>query len=193
MTNTARPLLVFDLDETLLHCQEQDFRDAEYTTEFGFVALRPGIDEMLDQLAEHYDFMIWSNNGRPYIDKMLGLAWPEQHKLVDIFTSSDSGVLARDGMGVPFFKETRKVAKRHPQYHLDRILGVDDNQGVYRRNYGNLVSVTPFTGPFCDELERLSRYLEKIASVENLRKLEKRYWRTYQPVLSRVSDGLSMD
>lgn len=190
MTSTARPLLVFDLDETLLHCQEQDFRDAEYTTEFGFVAIRPGVDEMLDQLADYYDFMIWSNNGRPYIDKMLELAWPAQHKLLDIFTSSDSSVLARDGMGVPFFKETRKVAKRHPQYHLDRILGVDDNQGVYRRNYGNLVSVTPFTGPFNDELGRLAHYLDSIAGVENLRKLEKRYWRTSRTVQPRSSEVL---
>lgn len=181
MPELSRPLLVFDLDETLLHCQEKDFIDAETTTRYGFVAIRPGVEQMLDGLAEHYDFMIWSNNGTPYIETMLGLFWPERHKLIDIFTSSDSGILGRDGMGVPHFKETRKVAKRHPKYQLDRILGIDDNVGVYKRNYGNLVSVAPFTGPFDDETSKLKDFLVSIAGTENMRKLEKRYWRAVKP------------
>lgn len=181
MPDQSKPLLIFDLDETLMHCEEKDFREAEHSTEYGFVAVRPGVDEMLDQLASHYDFMIWSNNGRPYIDRLLGLLWPAHHKLIDIFTSSDSGRLVRDAMAVPFFKETRKVIKRHPQYDLNRALGVDDNVGVYRRNYGNLVQVTPFTGPYNDELARLSKFLLSIADEPDLRKIEKRYWRSSRP------------
>lgn len=178
MNDLRKPLLVFDLDETLLHCQEQDFREAEVTTEYGYVAIRPGVSEMLDGLSGHYDFMIWSNNGRPYIDTMLQLFWPDRHGLIDVFTSSESSLLERQGMGVPHFKETRKVAKRHPQYHLDRILGVDDNAGVYRRNYGNLVSVTPFEGPYDEEMAKLQNFLASISGQDNLRKLEKRYWRS---------------
>lgn len=183
MTQDSKPLLVFDLDETLLHCQETDFREAEHTTDFGFVAIRPGVDELLGRLQDHYDFMIWSNNGKPYIDRMLGLFWPEQHKLVDIFTSSDSTILARDGMGVPFYKETKKIAKRHKSYDLDRILGIDDNVGVYRKNYGNLVAVTPFIGAYDEELSRLGDFLLHISPEPNLRKLEKRYWRKPRPAV----------
>lgn len=187
MTDTTRPLLVFDLDETLLHCQKQDFRDAEHSTEFGFVAVRPGVDDMLDQLADHYDFMIWSNNGRPYIDKMLSLAWPAQHTLVDVFTSSESSILGQNGMGVPYFKETRKVAKKHPAYVLDRILGIDNDPGVYRRNYGNLVTVKSFTGDYDEELSRLADYLERISRIQDLRKVEKRYWRSGSPHAPQAS------
>lgn len=178
MPQHSRPLIVFDLDETLLHCQEKDFREAEYTTEYGYVAIRNGVDEMLDGLAGQYDFMIWSNNGRPYIDAMLKLVWPERHALVDVFTSSESTIVGRDGMGIPFYKETRKVAKRHPEYDLNRILGIDDKPAVYSRNYGNLVCVSEFVGPFDQELVQLRTFLESIAGNDNLRKLEKRYWKS---------------
>lgn len=181
MPDQNRPLLVFDLDETLMHCQDDDFREAEYTTEYGFVAVRNGVDDMLDTLADHYDFLIWSNNGRPYIDAMLKLVWPERHKLIDVFTSAEATVVGVQGIGVPFFKETRKVAKRHSQYPLDRILGVDDRPAVYSRNYGNLVAVSPFTGAYDEELLKLTGFLVQIANKDNLRKIEKRYWRTPRP------------
>lgn len=178
MPDQKRPLLVFDLDETLMHGRDTDFREAEYTTEYGFVAVRNGVDEMLDTLSNHYDFMIWSNNGRPYIDAMLKLVWPEHHKLIDVFTSAEATVIGMQGIGVPFFKETRKVAKRHSQYPLDRILGVDDRPAVYKRNYGNLVAVSPFTGAYDEQLIKLADFLVQIACEEDLRKVEKRYWRT---------------
>lgn len=181
MPDLNKPLLVFDLDETLMHCQDTDFRDAEYTTEYGFVAVRNGVDEMLDTLASHYDFMIWSNNGRAYINDILKLAWPERHSLIDVFTSAEATVVGVEGIGVPFFKETRKVAKRHPQYSLDRIIGIDDRPAVYRRNYGNLVAVSPFTGAYDEELLKLSGFLVQIANKDNFRKIEKRYWRTSRP------------
>jgi TFIIF-interacting CTD phosphatase-like protein len=181
MPDQNRPLLVFDLDETLMHGQDDDFREAEYTTEYGFVAVRNGVDEMLDTLANHYDFMIWSNNGRPYIDAMLKLVWPERHTLIDVFTSAEATVVGREGIGLPFFKETRKVAKRHSQYPLDRILGIDDRPAVYSRNYGNLVAVSPFTGAYDEELLKLTGFLIQIADKDNLRKIEKRYWRTPRP------------
>lgn len=182
MNHSSRPLLVFDLDETLIHCQNKDFRESEHTTPHGFVAIRHGVEEMLDGLAEHYDFMIWSNSGRPYIDDMLKLFWPTQHSLIDIFTSAESIVIGVDGMGVPFLKETRKVANRHRQYRLDRILGVDDKPNVYQRNFGNLIAVSPFLGGYDEQLLQLTNFLIKIAGKDNLRKIEKRYWRTEKAV-----------
>jgi RNA polymerase II subunit A small phosphatase-like protein len=189
MPEQNKPLLIFDLDETLMHGRDTDFREAEHTTEYGFVAVRNGVDDMLDTLADHYDFLIWSNNGRPYIDAMLKLVWPERHPLVDIFTSAEATVIGMDGIGIPFYKETRKVAKRHPQYSIDRILAVDDRPAVYRRNYGNLVAIAPFTGGYDEHLLHLAEFLIKIASKENLRKIEKRYWRS-QPPTSTPDIGL---
>jgi hypothetical protein len=158
MNHSSRPLLVFDLDETLIHCQNKDFRESEHTTPHGFVAIRHGVEEMLDGLAEHYDFMI------------------------DIFTSAESIVIVVDGMGVPFLKETRKVANRHRQYRLDRILGVDDKPNVYQRNFGNLIAVSPFLGGYDEQLLQLTNFLIKIVGKDNLRKIEKRYWRTERAV-----------
>ena len=55
---------------------------------------------------------------------------------------------------------------------------VDDTQKKLRRNYGNLVRVSPFEGDQRDEeLLDLMTYLERIKGAENIRSIEKRGWR----------------
>jgi RNA polymerase II subunit A small phosphatase-like protein len=56
---------------------------------------------------------------------------------------------------------------------------VDDTPSKHQRNYGNLVTVKAFIGDQQDnELLLLATYLKQLAIESNVRKVEKRYWRT---------------
>lgn len=177
MNLLPKPLLVLDLDETLIHCKSTPFREAQHSNNQGFVCVRDGLDEFLNKVNEHYDMMVWSNSGPEYVHTMLALIWPEDITLVDIFTSAESSRKIKEGLGFPFFKDVKTILKKHPGYSKNRILALDDKPEVWSRNYGNLVSVSPFHGQPDTELEKAAHYLSCIRDVPDLRALEKRYWK----------------
>jgi RNA polymerase II subunit A small phosphatase-like protein len=73
-------------------------------------------------------------------------------------------------------KPLKKLKRRG--YDLARVLVVDDSPEKLTRNYGNLVQVSPFLGDSNDdELQDLSRYLTELASLLDVRPVEKRQWR----------------
>ena len=73
-------------------------------------------------------------------------------------------------------KDLRKV--RRLGYDLRRVIFIDDTARKLERSYGNLVRVRPFKGdPDDDELLHLARYLDRLDREENIRAVEKRYWR----------------
>ena len=56
---------------------------------------------------------------------------------------------------------------------------LDDRPEVYARSYGNLVQIPPYLGAADDEeLRLLARYLPRLADCPNVRRVEKRHWRT---------------
>lgn len=181
-----RPLLVIDLDETILCCRDTPPCAHAIPTAMGHVIPRPGLGHFLDKVSQHYDMMIWSRNGTEYIHLMLETVWPKHIQLIDVFDQSHCSRLVRDGMSEPMFKDMKKVAKKHKQYEIRRMIGIDDLPLAYKRNYGNLVKVTAYKGGPDDELQRLSEFLIELSKHEDMRKVEKRYWRkpSHQPDFS---------
>lgn len=56
---------------------------------------------------------------------------------------------------------------------------VDDTPKKLRRNYGNLVRVLPFEGDQRDEeLPDLIEYLNQLKDAKNIRRVEKRGWKS---------------
>jgi len=73
-------------------------------------------------------------------------------------------------------KSLQKVLRRG--YRREHVIAVDDSPEKWSRSYGNLVRVHPYGGETTDqELPLLARYLERLRDVENVRAVEKRYWR----------------
>jgi carboxy-terminal domain RNA polymerase II polypeptide A small phosphatase len=76
-----------------------------------------------------------------------------------------------------FAKDLKKVKRMG--FSLDRVLIVEDTPQKVERNYGNAIYVCPFYGdPNDSELPKLGRYLRSLATVPNVRCIEKRGWRT---------------
>ena len=79
-----------------------------------------------------------------------------------------------------YAKDLSKV--RRLGFELERILIVDDSPEKLAKHYGNHIQVAPFTGDESDhELRDLLPFLDFLRTAENVRRIEKRFWRQYRP------------
>lgn len=178
MMHMQRPLLILDLDETLVYADEQpleracDFRVGPY-----HVYRRPFIEEFWKSASEWFEMAVWTSSGAAYasltVRGLLGAAplaflWSRERctRRYDPERQDEY-----------WLKDLKKVERLG--YSLDRILMVDDSPEKLQRNYGNHIRVTPFVGDPNDiELQQLISFLEHLRDAENVRSVEKRGWRS---------------
>jgi RNA polymerase II subunit A small phosphatase-like protein len=175
-----RPLLILDIDETLLHAREEPLgRECDFQLYDYHVYLRPHVRLFLESASERYDLACWSSATRNYVaamvkELMVGLTaeplfiWDRSRctRRFDFVHQEEY-----------FLKDLKKVRRRG--FDLDRVLILEDEPRKVNRNFGNAIYVKPFEGDLDDdELLRLAQYLLSIDSVDNFRHLEKRSWRS---------------
>lgn len=171
-------LLILDIDETLLFASQQALdQKHDFLAEHYFVYKRPYLEEFLEFAFNNFKVAIWTSSNELYAN----------HIVKQIITSPDAleFVWARSKCVAKFNPETwehdyikdLKKAKKNG-YNLKDMIMVDDTPKKLRRNYGNLVRVTPFMGDQRDEeLLDLATYLEQLKGEKNIRKVEKRGWK----------------
>jgi carboxy-terminal domain RNA polymerase II polypeptide A small phosphatase len=178
----TRPLLILDLDETMISATERqpktghDFKVTGY-----YVRKRPHTAEFLRQASAWFDLAVWSSGGDDYVAAVVAHVFPPDAILQ--FVWGRSRCVARyDGeLQRPFFlKDLKKVKRRG--FDLNRVLIIDDCPDMVSRNYGNRLSLRPFEGEDGDrELLDVLPFLEWLKDQDNFRAVEKRTWRTRQP------------
>lgn len=191
VVNDASPLLVLlDLDNTLIYtsvyplrAKKHDFRPGkEYTYK------RPGVEKFLQELFAdpRFDIMVWTTAGRDYAEVVLKGLGIDKNELKLFLTSADSikSELLPTDYGFANFnyrlnKDLIKV-RRKSKYKLSRIVAVDDNTGVFLRQYSNQVKMPFYEGneeenPF----PNLFSFLEHLHGQENVRPVEKRGWNNF--------------
>ncbi len=177
--NQSLPLLILDLDETLICGAEREgARPCDFRVGPFHVYKRPHLDEFLSGAGKHYRLAIWSSASSDYVagvaQRILppGLEWA--------FVWSRERCTAKrnpETFETEYIKDLRK-AKR-AGYDLERILVVDDTRHKVARNYGNAIYLAPFEGDPTDaELPLLLKYLENLVGCQNFRAVEKRGWRS---------------
>ena len=182
-TQAQRPLLVLDLDETLVHAEEKDKpflfgRSPDFTTSDYVVYKRPHLDEFLSRMWKLYDLAVWSAAGTLYVNRVVEVIFDGYTQPVFVF----SGVRTtrrfdHDRHEAYYIKDLKKVRKRG--FDLRRVLIADDLELNAQRNFGNAIYVKEFNGELDDnELLLLADYLEQLADKPNFRAIEKRYWRS---------------
>ncbi len=183
-TQAQRPLLVLDLDETLVHAEEKDKpllfgRSPDFTTSDYVVYKRPHLDEFLSRMWKLYDLAVWSAAGTLYVNRVVECVFNDKYRQ-PVFVFSGIRTTRRfdhDRHEAYFIKDLKKVRKRG--FDLRRVLIADDLELNAQRNYGNAIYVKEFNGePDDNELLLLAEYLEKLADKPNFRTVEKRYWRS---------------
>lgn len=176
--NEARPLLVLDLDETLVSA-EDDARGIPGEVAFAehYVVARPGLDGFLREVRAAYDVAIWTASTadyaepivRHFIQEPLAFLWDRAR------CTLHSDIHTRDWV---YLKDIKKLVRAG--YSKERILIVDDTPAKIARSYGNYVRIAPFEGDLADEeLKLLAPYLVSIAATKNMRSLDKRGWRNH--------------
>ena len=92
--------------------------------------------------------------------------------------ASDRSTVAYDMKWLEYYKRKNIKKVKRKGYRLESIIAVDDTAQKWERSYGNLVRVNPFEGEETDdELKYLLLYLDQLRYEENIRSVEKRFWR----------------
>lgn len=176
-----KPLLILDLDETLIRATEEPL---DYPCDFILAAYavykRPFLNEFLDTVLEWFDVAVWSS-APSYVQGVterlfmnlgtLRFAWSNER----CTRRYDPELLEEY-----WVKDLRKV--RRAGYALERVVVLDDTPAKLERHYGNHLRLRPFMGERDDrELQLVLPFLKWLRTVENVRLVEKRAWRTFVP------------
>jgi TFIIF-interacting CTD phosphatase-like protein len=172
-----KKLLILDLDETLIFAEETPLeRRADFLVGQFFVYKRPHLQEFIKFCTENFEVAVWTSSTRNYATKIVEEIFPNANELV-FFWSRERCTQSFDAENYAYFHEKKMSKVRRCGYDLKKVIVVDDSPEKWRNSYGNLVRVKPFFGETDDsELKRLIIYLERLKSVENIRKTEKRNW-----------------
>jgi RNA polymerase II subunit A small phosphatase-like protein len=181
-------LIVWDLDETLIHCDDDfdvdrddpDFTDTSDGDNLRFF-VRPGARDIVQKLENDDRFIqgVFTAASQPYAKLVVSNVWPAGTSPVFLFardrvTQQHTSMFGHE-TSTNQLKDLKKVHKLG--YDLSRTLAIDDKPSVYARHYGNTIHIPAYLGEKQDDaLSLLSKYLETFAPVENVRHVEKRGW-----------------
>lgn len=182
------PLLILDLDETLIHATSKPLAYPAHFQVFHYhVYLRPHLHPFLAELKNHYQLAIWSSASDDYVDEIiqqtiptaipLQFVWGRSKCTYKIVPKIDEFGYYSDTYGSHhhYIKLLKKVKKLG--YSLAQVLIVDDTPEKVANSYGNAIYLNEFTGnPADDTLVKLLKYLIQLAPESNYRIIEKRHW-----------------
>lgn len=157
MSNSKKPNILLDLDQTLISAEpteEYDFKkNKERADKFTYhdmdgyyiVFERPGLQKFLDWLFANYNVSVWTAASKDYalfiVDKIL-LSNPNR-KLDHIFFSYHCDVSNAKKDGTKNIKTLGEVFKL-PKYKLDNTIILDDYDEVYNTQPKNCIIAHPF-------------------------------------------------
>lgn len=182
-------LLILDIDETLIHATNQKLeREPEFRVFHYYVYERPYLKEFLKFCNEHFRIAIWSSASDNFVSEVVKIIIPPEIELEFVWSRNkctyslnvsrdEDGYYNLDGLShYSFTKQFKKLRKKG--YDLSRVLMIDDTPEKLANSYGNAIYVREYTGGEEDnELKLLTNYLLKLKNEENVRTIEKRFWR----------------
>jgi RNA polymerase II subunit A small phosphatase-like protein len=159
-------LIVFDLDETLVHATKVPLPYA-HTFQVGpyFVYVRPFASELIKFCASHFEVAVWSSSSERYVEKLTAELFGTTFPVVFSWAVSKcvQKVDPRSN-GYVYIKDLRKVMKHG--YAADEIIMIDDSPEKLQRQPTRHLCLPAFTGdPLDTELlgviERIKAMAER--------------------------------
>jgi hypothetical protein len=178
MSDNDKPLLILDLDETLIRgVREPLGRVPEMSVGPYSIYFRPFARDFLASRVVRFTLGFWSSSSLNYVgpicqELMKGLPEPlfvwDRSRCIQMYDFHG---------GKEFYlKDLSRVAKNGVD--LARVLIVDDEPRKLTLNHGNAIYVQSFLGDQADEeLKLLAEYLDRISDVQDFRRLDKQNWR----------------
>ena len=175
-----KPLLILDLDETLIYSSLEKLPDTEQLQHIiwnkYFIHQRPFLNKFLHRIKDYYKLAVWTSAGDEYAAKIIGFTGLQNLSLEFIWTRKRCTLKREPETGTSYYlKNLKKVFKLG--YLKEKVLIVDDTPENLNQQYGNYIRILPFQGDKNDrDLLKLLNYLIRISDEENFRKIEKRGW-----------------
>jgi len=174
------PLLILDLDETLIWAREEhasrcDFRVFSYS-----VNRRPWLNEFLRRVRQWYRIAVWTSSGEEYAGDVVAHIFGSKPNLEFVWANSRCRRRYDPERQHHYeIKDLKKVKKRG--YSLCHVLMLDDSPEKLQRNFGNHLQLKPFEGdPLDQELLDVLPYLEWLSKEDDFRAIDKRSWRQHE-------------
>lgn len=174
-----KKLIVLDLDETLIHATHQsllpniNFEYSDYA-----VYLRPHLHDFFQYLSQKFYIGIWSSADDRYVEDIVKLITPKNIKLEFVWGRSRCSKRKNIELDRYIYEKRLEKLKRLG-YNLTQIIIIDDSPEKVKENYGNAIYINPYIGNTDDEeLLLLIKYLDTLISVDNVRAVEKRDWKS---------------
>lgn len=180
-------LLIFDLDETLIHASRTELhRKADYFIEGFHVYKRPFLGEFLEQCLNKYRIAIWSSAEDNYVRAVVQKTLPF-NQLEFVWARSNCSVkvvkkpLLEGFEGGGYYKEhqwikpLRKVKIKG--VGIKSMLIIDNSPYKVIDSRENALIVPSYEGDDTDTtLEQLLNFLEIFEEVKDVRKVKKDQW-----------------
>ena len=173
-----RPLLILDLDETLVSASAEPRDHWEFRVGAYYVVRRPHLEQFLQRIFEWYAVAVWTSSGETYAEELVPIIFRDPSQLEFCWAAPRCtrryDLDLRQHYAV---KDLKKVRRRG--YSLERVVMIDDSPEKLERNYGNHLRIAPFEGdPDDRELLAVLPFLGWLKQQPDLRAIEKRNWRT---------------
>ena len=186
MMNSKRLLLIFDLDETLVHSTKAKLNQgADFEVGGYYIYKRPHLDAFLKACSKKYRIAIWSSAQAEYVKEVVEKVVYKHVELEFIWTRQNCSVKVvkkplLEGFNYGgFYKEHQWIKPlKKVKNKLESTLIIDNSPYKVIENQENALIIKSFEGEQGDnELDKLLVFLPEFEGVEDVRKIDKRSWK----------------
>lgn len=178
MTDKKSILLIFDLDETLIHSRyEQLDRKPEIIIDPLSVYLRPHTADLIKAAAEHFEVAVWSAGSPVYVRTIVDLIFPTGIKPIFAWNRDHcTQKFEFFPFQILFLKDLSKISEFG--FDLAHTLIIEDDPVKIRMYSDNAIIVGQYYGEKeDDELLHLAKFITTLAGSNDVRAELKDGWR----------------
>lgn len=176
-----KPLLILDLDNTLIFSYEKkkkfniktnDFYITNEELSYDFMCSdkyhtlkRPHLDEFLSYIQLHFNIAVWTAASEDYAKEIcqnIGIL----NKIIFLKHCNNCEIVYHTMSSGTYVKNLNKLKD---EYHLNKVLIIDDNAKSACNNVDNLIKIKPFFGDLKDkELLDIINHLDRVKDEDDL-------------------------
>lgn len=169
-----KKLAIFDLDETLIHCELKNPQKAEKMiniklpngnkTRIG-LNVRPNIVPALEEIMKHYNMIIYTASDQSYADSVMSYIDPEKYYFKHRLYRNNCVKIMSD-KNTPLYIKDLRIIRNIP---LSQMIIIDNSTTSFAFHLNNGIPILPFYSNKDDvEMNFLKNYLVKLAKYDDL-------------------------
>ena len=174
-----KKLVIFDLDETLVHCQVKNIEECQYQIDINLpskkkakigINIRPNLNRALNKIKDKYIIVVFTASHKSYADAVLNFIDPNDLYFKYRLYRNNCTTIKLNGKEIYI-----KDLSLFKNINLKNIIVVDNSVMSFYFNLNNGIPILPYYNSFKDnELICLSYYLFSIYDYHDLRNANKK-------------------